>query len=154
MSYLADSQMSCYIHIHISAARLVQISQNIKHEIDFSAVENVFAGSDCTLNNILWQIDLIFWSFQMSFMCDVWLRFDKWCKNKNKDSLSLFKQCCLYSNSAVSIQTVLQTEYNFQLLEGWHNITFRKIIMDTWHCYCNIGNNKTIKWLELQQLDD
>lgn len=35
MSCLAESKMSCYVHIHISAARLVAYPQNVSHEIDF-----------------------------------------------------------------------------------------------------------------------
>lgn len=51
MSCLTESKMSCYVHIHISAARLVANPQDIRHEIDFP-LQNIFLLR-LTLNSIL-----------------------------------------------------------------------------------------------------
>ncbi len=77
MACMADSQMSCYIHMRISAARLVANRQNMK---------SIFCSGKYFCWDwlcILWQIDLMFGYFGW-FMCGVWFFLINYVKSKSK----------------------------------------------------------------------
>lgn len=98
--------MSCCIHIHISAARLVAVPQNISHEIDF----------------LLWKVFFLRLTVHVAARYDR-LRYRAVLWDWIQIEIGLLDHLCVMF-SCFDVWTALRIHLH-QLIQWWHNMTCR-----------------------------